>query len=238
MSTETRSETTGLQRVAENVWTLHYPLEILGDDHGRVVTILRLGSGKLIIHSTAPFSLTDVTAISALGEPGWLVDANLLHDTYAREGRNAFPEIPYLAPAGFAEGSTMEIEPLIPAPSEWQGEVEVALVEGMPLVREHVFFHRPSRTLIVGDLVSNFDENETTYEWLLRHFALGLHGHPDINRIVAAAVADKRAFAGCVGVVMKWDFDRLIVGHKQMIDSGAKPLLLAAVQRTFPDLQL
>ncbi len=58
------------------------------------VTLIRLRSGKLVIHSTAPFTPEDVAAIRALGEPGWLLDGILRHDTFANEGREAFPGIP------------------------------------------------------------------------------------------------------------------------------------------------
>src|SRR4051812_13144867 len=88
--------------LAKNLWLLAYPLKMLGADLRRNVTLIRLHSGKLVIHSTAPFTPEDVAAIRALGEPGWLLDGILRHDTFAKEGRAAFPDIPYLAPEGFS----------------------------------------------------------------------------------------------------------------------------------------
>ena len=81
--------------LAENLWLLAYPLKMLGADLRRNVTLIRLRSGKVVIHSSAPFSAEDVAAIRALGEPGWLLDGILRHDTFAQEGRAAFPGIPY-----------------------------------------------------------------------------------------------------------------------------------------------
>ena len=88
------------QPLAENLWMLAYPLKMLGADLRRNVTLIRLRSGKVVIHSTAAFTPEDVAAIRALGEPGWLLDGILRHDTFAKEGREAFPGIPYLDRSG------------------------------------------------------------------------------------------------------------------------------------------
>jgi hypothetical protein len=38
-----------MKQLADNLWIKRYPLSVLGTDHGRTVTILRLRSGKLIV---------------------------------------------------------------------------------------------------------------------------------------------------------------------------------------------
>src|SRR4051812_9989042 len=62
------------QIIADNLWLCAYPLKMLGADLRRNVTLIRLNSGKLVIHSTAPFSPEEIAAIRALGEPAWLLD--------------------------------------------------------------------------------------------------------------------------------------------------------------------
>lgn len=59
-----------LKQVAENVWTLRYALPILGHDLGRTVTVIRLASGKLVIHSTAPFTASDIRPFESSGSRG------------------------------------------------------------------------------------------------------------------------------------------------------------------------
>ena len=68
----------------------------MGTEMGRTVTLIRLASGQLDIHSTAPFTAADVKEINALGQPAWLVEATRLHDTFAAAARAAFPALPYL----------------------------------------------------------------------------------------------------------------------------------------------
>lgn len=147
-------------QLAENLWLLAYPLKMLGADLRRNVTLIRLRSGKLVIHSTAPFTPDDVAAIRALGEPGWLLDGILRHDTFASKGRLAFPGIPYLAPEGFSEVVGFPTEPIIPAPSEWDGELHALEIKGAPEARDTALLHIPSRTLILTELIFNFSSDE------------------------------------------------------------------------------
>ena len=216
------------QKVAENIWVLRFPLSLLGTRLGRTVTVIRLDSGELVIHSTAPFAPADVTAIKALGRPAWLVEATLFHDTYAEAGRAALPNIPYLVPDGFpvVRGGT---SPLHTPPHAWAGDLAMLPLDGMPKVREHVFLHLPSRTLIVADLVFNFGPQATAWtRWFFR-WPAGIREYPGMSRLFRACVRDRAAFTRSVSRMMQWDFDRLIVGHGDIIESDAKPRLAAAL---------
>ena len=170
-------KTRELRELAPGVWTITYPLSVLGDEHGRVVTILALASGKLIIHSTGPFAPEEVAAIHELGHPSWLVEASLLHDTFSKQGRAAFPDLPYLGPSGLEKKLHQPVEPLSNSPMEWRGDVDMFELAGMPRVREFIFLHRPSGTLILGDLLHHFNEEETNWEHVVRHYAMGIRNH-------------------------------------------------------------
>jgi hypothetical protein len=126
-----------------------------GIDFKRNVTLLRLGDGRLIVHSTARFSDQDVAAIRRFGQPAWLLEATLIHDTFAKEGHKAFPDLPYLAPEGFATASGILTQPLCPPPPDWAGETDVFRIDGVRS-NEHALFHRRSGTLIVADLFFHF----------------------------------------------------------------------------------
>ena len=117
--------------IAADVAVLTYPLPAFAIDFGRNVTLLRLRDGRLLIHSTAPFTSEDVNAIREFGIPGWLVEATMFHDTYAKAGHTAFPALPYLAPTGFAKLSGLPTEPLDSPPPEWAGEIGVLRIEGL-----------------------------------------------------------------------------------------------------------
>lgn len=220
-----------LDPIAANLWLIRYPLKMLGLDFNRNVTLIRLSSGRLIIHSTAPFSFVDIAAIKALGEVDWIVDTLLRHDTFAAEGRAAFPAASYLAPVDFSENLPFDTGFLIPAPPEWRDEVEVLAIEGAPSFGEIVTFHRPSRTLIVADLVVHFP-NPTGFgeKWLLKLATVGGKSAPGFTRPFHHAVEDQPAFENSLLQMLEWDFDRLIVGHGVPILHGAKAKLRSALR--------
>lgn len=209
----------------KNLWLFTYPLNLLGLDMRRNVTVIRLSSGKIVIHSTGPFTGEDVAMISALGAVSWICEAMLRHDTFAKEGRVAFPDVPYLAPPGFGEGQDFVTQAIVPAPAEWGDELQVLELQGIPGMRETVFFHSPSRTLIVADLVFNFPYNEPLWSELMLKAAVGSQHHPGMSRPFKLSIKDESAFQQSIAQMMEWDFDRVIVGHGEVIPSGGKEKL-------------
>jgi hypothetical protein len=218
------------QPIAENLWLMAYPLKMLGADLRRNVTLIRLHSGKLVIHSSAPFTAADIAAIRAFGEPGWLLDGILRHDTFAQEGREAFPGIPYLAPEGFSEVVGFPTTPIVPAPAEWDGELLALEIQGAPSARDTALLHAPSRTLILTELIFNFGDAEPLWTELLLRVAVGGEHHPGMSRPFKAGVKDEAAFKSSVATILSWDFDRVIVGHGEVIETDGHAKLRAALE--------
>ncbi len=167
--------------------------------------------------------------IEALGEPGWMTDTMLRHDTFAKQGRAAFPNIPYLVPEGFAELAHVDGKLLLPSPQAWSPEVQVLLIDGMPQVREHVFLHKPSRTLIVADLVFNFGHS-TGWTSFFRRALMGVKTHPDAARLYPLQVKNRDAYDRSIRELLTWDFDRIIVGHNEVVDTEGKARLKQALK--------
>jgi hypothetical protein len=49
-------------------------------------------------------------------------------------------------------------------PSSWAGSIDQVLIEG-DVLTEIDFFHRPSRTLILTDLIENFEAGRIRNRW-------------------------------------------------------------------------
>lgn len=219
-----------MKQLAENIWVLPYSLKLLGADLRRTVTVIRLGSGELVIHSTGPFTPADVADIKHVGKPGWLLDVMLRHDTFSKHGHETFPDIPFLAPEGFSKVVKFPTGPLIPAPAAWGDEFQILRLEGIPSMQEHVFFHSLSRTLIVADLLFNFRSESSAWTRFLVLCAVGSIHHPGMSRPFRFAVKDKTAFQRSVQSLMKWDFDRIVVGHGEVIETDGKRQLRDALK--------
>ena len=217
-------------KIAEDVIVISFPFRVFGIDFKRNVTLLRLSDGRVVIHSTAPFTEKDVAAIREFGEAAWLVDATLMHDTFAKEGRAALVGTPHLAPDGFSDVSGIDTQPLDPPPSKWAGQIDVLKLDGTKK-NEHVLFHRRSRTLVVADLFFSFPPE--TRGWP-RFFARHVMGLPPtlfgVSRFFRLLIADKQAAAQSLKRLLEWDFDRVVVAHHAPILTGAKAAVESALR--------
>jgi hypothetical protein len=217
------------RQITDDVVVMPFPLRFFGIDFGRNVTLLRLSDGRVIIHSTAPFTEKDVAAIGAFGEPAWLIEATLLHDTFAKEGSAALTGIPYLAPSGFTEISGVATQPLDAPPLDWANEIQVLRIEGTRK-NEHVFFHVRSRTLVVADLFFSFPAE--TRGWA-RFFARRIMGLPPglfgVSRFFRMLINDKDAFERSIKRMLEWDFERVVVAHREPLETEAKSAVAKAL---------
>lgn len=221
-----------LEPIADGVWLRRFPLSMMGMKLGRNVTVLQLASRRTIIHSTAPFRPTDLEAINAVGAPKWLVEGTNFHDTCVREGSAAFPDLPYLVPEHFPTPRGISTRPLLPAPEEWIGEIEVIKVGGMPRINEHVFFHRAARTLVVCDLIFHLTgaydpRTRTLFRWLS-----GVKEHPGSSRLFRMLIKDRDAFTDSLRKILALDFAILIPGHGTPIMGQAKDQLARVFRKS------
>jgi hypothetical protein len=217
--------------IADDVMLLSFPWRTLGIDFRRNVTLLRLTDGRVVVHSTAPFTEHDIAAITRFGEPSWLVEATLMHDTFAKEGRKAFPEIPYLAPGDFAKTTGVQTESLLPQPRDWDGEIDVLRIEGVR-TSEHALFHRRSRTLVVADLFFSFPEETSGWPRLFVRHLMRLPRLFGISFFYRRLIIrDKLAFESSMRTLLALDFERLVVAHWQPVETDAKRAVEQAVAK-------
>lgn len=223
-----------MKKLADNLWLLTYPLKVLGADIIRNVAVIRLASGKLLIHSTAPFQPHDIEAIQKAGEPSWLVEAMLDHDTFSNEGHSAFPSLPYFAPPGFEKRVSFPVQSLAEPPEEWSPEIAIMKIEGNPSFNEYILLHRPSRTLIVADLIFNYRKAPSLWTKFLLFPALGFRHAPGMSKRFRSAIKDRDAFRRSLDQLLDWNFERIIVGHGQVVESEGIGAVRTMLSRLLP----
>lgn len=216
---------TSTQQIAPDVLLMSFPWRVLGIDFRRTVALLRLSDGRVVVHSSAKFTDEDIAAIRRFGEPAWLVDATLMHDTFAKEGGARLSGIPYLAPKGFTKRSGVPTESLWPPPAAWVAEIDVLKIDGVR-TNEHALYHRRSRTLVVADLFFSFPvETRGWPRFFVQHFMRlpRLFGISVFYRRLI--IENKPAFARSMEALLHLDCDRLIVAHWKPIETEAKRVL-------------
>jgi hypothetical protein len=215
---------------------LRYPLRVFGARIGRVVSIFRLKSGTLILHSTGPFTEQDRRELAQLGAVEALVDVTKFHDTFAETGRAMFPEASYFAPAGFPLKEKLKAKPIEAGKEIWGDELIWIPLEGVPGLEEWACYHPESRTLVLADLL--FNCRPTDWRGKVFFGLAGIRGWPGNCRLFRMFIRDREKLEQSIRALCTLDFDRLIVAHGEPINRDAKAVFRSAIQRAFPWMNL
>jgi hypothetical protein len=227
--------------LAPNLWVVDQPDFGSGPAKGigTRMTVIRLASGGLFLHS--PTKLDDETkgALDAIGEVQAVVAPSRAHHLFVGDYIKMWPAAKLYGPPGLVgdikdfrarSGARPDLkldavlgdEPQ----SEWAGEIDQQLFKGARWLNEVVFFHRPSRTAIFTDLVFNVpaDFKDARIFYTL----VGGRGRFGPHRIVRMIIRDRKAARESVAKILEWDFDRVIVTHGDVLESGGKAKFAAA----------
>lgn len=124
------------------------------------MTVIRLPDGELWIHS--PIAWDDALAIrlAEIGRVRHLVAPNSLHYWHIPDWQARYPDARSYGAPGLQKTARRRLridETLGEQPAEaWAGVIDQCVAPGT-LLTEVEFFHRPSRTLVLTDLVENFE---------------------------------------------------------------------------------
>jgi uncharacterized protein DUF4336 len=154
-----------LKPVAEGVWIVDSgPLRIMGIPVPVRMTVVRLGGGDMWLHSPTRYGEELRRAIEQLGPIRHLVAPNVAHWSFLKEWQRNCPEAvtwaaPNLRRRRQVRKAKLRLDRDLSdaAPAEWSGEIEQVVVPGGGGFREVDFFHAASRTLVLTDLVLNFE---------------------------------------------------------------------------------
>ncbi len=207
----------------------HRLIRFYGMPFSTRATVVRLKSGDVWVHS--PTKLTEELAaeVAALGPVRHLIAPNWIHYAYVHEWQARFPEAKAWAAPGVAERAAKHGVPGRwdanlgqDTPEFWAGEIDQMIVRGSRMHREAVFFHRASRTLILTDLIENFEPAKLP--WLLRRVTrwAGIQDPngqmpPDMKRTFRAGRAALRAD---VTRMIGWAPERIIFAHGRWYERG------------------
>jgi hypothetical protein len=118
---------------------------------------------------------------------------------------------------------------LSPATWPYREELPALELDGMRKVRELVFLHRASRTLIATDLCFNLVESKG----LAARIVLGLFGtfgRFAVSRLYLSYLTDRARFEASLRTLLEWEFDNIVMGHGSAIEGRGKDLLVAALR--------
>ena len=210
-----------LEQLHDDVWTAAAPQTMLGLHLGTRMTVVRLPSGGLWVHS--PISLDEAAheALRALGPIEHILAPNLYHHLHVGPMASAHEEaVVHARPALRKKRSDLHIDADLSedAPDAWGG-VLVPVHIGGTMLDEVVFLHTPSRLLICCDLVENF----STCPHLLTRLYLkmgGIYQKPGLARPLRLVFRDRPRARAAIDRVIGLPFDGLVLSHGDLIREG------------------
>jgi hypothetical protein len=159
-----------------------------------------------------------------------LVAPSLLHHKHLEQARRLAPYAALWAPPGFAEKlpELGEVNVLGRDPWPFGDELDFELIEGAPKRNEVAFFHRASATLYTADLVFNMHGDAG---WLskLTFRAMGIYQRFAMAKPWKHWVKNRGAFLESIERVLAWPFDRIVMAHGDVVETGGKEMLRRAL---------
>jgi hypothetical protein len=227
-----------LTRVADGVWVDTAPVGIIGMRLTSTMTVLRLGGDRLLLHSPLAMTPERRAAVQAIGRVTHLYAPNTHHHMWIGEWAHSLPSARVHAPAGLAKKRPdLRIDRTHGAgtgtPNGASEEPDFAdVVDEIPIagfrLEESVLIHRPSRTLVVADLVHNV--GRPTHRWTVAYTRMmGFYDRIALSRMLRwLAFSDRAAARRSLDAVLARPFDRIVVGHGSVVTTNAREALATA----------
>ena len=229
-----------LKPVGDDIWLVDGPeigFRVLGltIPFPTRMTIVRLPGGRLWIHSPTPLEPALKAEIDALGTVAFLIAPNRIHHWWVADWKRAYPDAAVHAAPRVAEQagerlSEIDAELGPEAPADWAEEIDQVLVPG-DFLSEAVFFHRPSRTVILTDLIENFETDRITCFWLRWLVRLAGITHPNgtVPPDLRQTFRRNRArVKEAVEKILAWQAEKVLMAHGRWYsENGAAELARA-----------
>lgn len=160
--------------VTDGIWIVDSgPLRAMGLPIPVRMTVIRLSGGALLLHSPTQFDARLNDDLEQLGRIEHLIAPNTAHWTFVREWQAHHPDVVTWAAPGLRERRQVRRSSIrlnhdlsSSAPDEWREEIEQIIVPGLGGFAEVVLYHKASRTMVLTDLVQNFEAKKLP--WLVR----------------------------------------------------------------------
>lgn len=224
-----------LKPVADDVWIVDGPLIRFGPAWLKMpfptrMTVIRIGA-DLFVHSPTDLTAELRAQIDAVGRPRWIVGPNRIHYWWIPPWHAAFPDADvYLAPRTREQaGSRIAFDTRTLANTRgypWDEAIATLPVAGRYMT-EVVFFHRASRTLVLTDLIENFEPRKLSsfMRWLTRFGGVQdpNGGMPRDMRLTFSG--DRAGLRSAIEQMIAWNPERIVLAHGRWYDKdGAAEL--------------
>ena len=228
------ADMTRLEKVDDGLWVAEGDVvSFFGFPYPTRGVIVRLDADRLWVWSPIRLDEELRGAIDELGDVEHLVSPNKLHHLFLGAWKSAYPTAKLWGPRStIARFRDLEFAGALAdsPPAEWGPDIDQAWFRGSFAMDEIVFFHRPSRTAIVADLIQAFDPDflERRWSWWRRPLAR-LDGiaaaRPGAPREWRLSFFDRAPARAAREKALGWDCERVVIAHGRWARAGGREFL-------------
>jgi hypothetical protein len=223
-----------LEAFGEELWIADGPtVSFYGFAYPTRMAVARFPDRKLWLWSPIEWTPELGRALDALGEVSALVAPNKLHHLFLGKWAEQYPAARLYAAPGLKKKRpdlTFTAQLGEEAPTHWEGVIDQVVVGGSFAMNEVVFFHRPSRTALVCDLIQKLDANAFS-GW--RRWAMQLDGlvGPDGStpREWRATFTNRKAARAALNTILEWNPEQLILAHGPIFAEKAGDIIASSL---------
>lgn len=215
-----------LESIGTDIWIADGPdIRFMGQELGTRMTIVRLTDGKVWLHSPVQFHADLAAEIEQIGPIHYLVAPNIYHHLFLRDWQEHYPDAALVGPMGLPKkrpdlSFAFLLDPSTTQP--WASDIDSVVFTGSRAFDEHVFFHRPSRTAILTDLIVNIrPENQSWLGRRIAHIDGVAYPNGRTPLLYRLGMRDKAADARAVAAMLAWAPNQAIISHGEWFRDNA-----------------
>ncbi|GAA6212780.1 DUF4336 domain-containing protein [Hyphomicrobiales bacterium 4NK60-0047b] len=228
-----------LKPVGEDIWIVDGEvISFYGAPYTTRMTIIRLENGDLFCHSPIALTKDLKEQVEKLGKVKHLVSPNWIHYAYIPEWAKAFEDtVAWASPKVRERAKEYKVDLSFDhdlqdgAEPIWEKEIDQLIAKGSKAHQEVVFFHKKSKTLILTDLIENFESKKIPFWFrVLGKFAgiIDPDGKTPID-MRYTFFGNHKELRKAVEQMINWQPEKIIIAHGKWFEKDA----VAELKRAF-----
>ena len=227
-----------LEYVRDQIWILEYPIRFSGIDLFARMTQIRFANGDLLIHSPCKIDNSLKQDIDDIGQVKYIVAPGNFHHLYVPDFQQSYPDAEtFIVPGLEKKRPDIHFEWILGNRPDhrWQDEIDQVLIHGTRFIWEAAFFHKPSKTMILTDLLENIgDDYQHPASLLLRFWwkaVFRMWNNPKAAPEYQVGWGNRKAVKKCLQRILDWKAERVIIAHGELVENNVNEILSSAWQK-------
>lgn len=221
--------------VKDQIWIYDYPIRFASMNLFARMTIIKLDDETLMIHSPCEISDLLKDEIDAIGDVKYIVAPGSYHHLFVTSFQLKYPNAEtFLCPGLERKRPDIKFDWILGNQPDhrWSNVLDQVVVQGTKYIWEVAFFHRPSKTLILVDLLENIGDNyKHPTDRLLRFWwkvVFKMWNNPKAAPEYQMGWGRKDIVKRGLSKILSWNARRVILAHGEPIENNVTNILRSA----------